>query len=204
MIKQAIKNIFSAFGLEIRKKIHAPLNNSVAYNSKENVSLHNIIFMKMKTNSIGVIFFFIGVITLKAQSTSPDVIATSGDYYSSAGGSVSWTLGEIMGETYSSINNRLTQGFQQPKLLVTSVPTIQGELFGTLFPNPINTTVTVSVNVKSEFVIYDMLGQQIGKWDVTAGKNEINLSNLANGMYHAILINAATHSTQSFKIIKSE
>ena len=36
MIKQTIKNIFSALGLEIRKKIHAPLNDSVAYNSKEN------------------------------------------------------------------------------------------------------------------------------------------------------------------------
>ena len=36
MIKQIVKNIFNALGLEVRKKIHAPLNDSVVYNSKEN------------------------------------------------------------------------------------------------------------------------------------------------------------------------
>ena len=37
MIKQLVKKIFNLVGLEVRKKIHAPLNNSVAYNSKENM-----------------------------------------------------------------------------------------------------------------------------------------------------------------------
>ena len=36
MITQIIKKFFHVFGLEIRRKIHAPLNNSIAYNSKEN------------------------------------------------------------------------------------------------------------------------------------------------------------------------
>jgi 2-polyprenyl-3-methyl-5-hydroxy-6-metoxy-1,4-benzoquinol methylase len=35
MLKQTIKNIFNVFGLEIRKKIHVPLNNPISYNSKE-------------------------------------------------------------------------------------------------------------------------------------------------------------------------
>ena len=35
-MKQLIKNIFDLFGLELRRKIHAPLNNPVVYNSKEN------------------------------------------------------------------------------------------------------------------------------------------------------------------------
>lgn len=36
MLKQAIKNIFGFLGFEIRKKIHAPLNHAVLYNSKAN------------------------------------------------------------------------------------------------------------------------------------------------------------------------
>jgi SAM-dependent methyltransferase len=36
VIKQLVRNIFSAFGLEVRKKIHAPLSNPVDYNSREN------------------------------------------------------------------------------------------------------------------------------------------------------------------------
>lgn len=36
MVKQFVKSIFSLLGLEVRKKIHAPRNNPVTYNSKEN------------------------------------------------------------------------------------------------------------------------------------------------------------------------
>ncbi len=51
------------------------------------------------------------------QSISPVVIATSGDYFSTANYSISWTLGETLIETYSVPNQFLTQGFHQPQLL---------------------------------------------------------------------------------------
>ncbi len=60
--------------------------------------------------------FFIALLsyTIVAQTTSPEVVASSGDYYLNANGSLSWTLGELSTATYSSANNMLTQGFQQP------------------------------------------------------------------------------------------
>lgn len=48
------------------------------------------------------------------QTLTPDVIATSGDYFTETNGSITWTLGEIATQTYSSGGNILTQGFQQP------------------------------------------------------------------------------------------
>ena len=39
MLKQLIKNIFNAFGLEVRKKIHAPLSDAASYNSQANADL---------------------------------------------------------------------------------------------------------------------------------------------------------------------
>jgi len=51
---------------------------------------------------------------LRAQSLSPTVMATSGDYYSGANVTLSWTLGELATETLYGGNNILTQGFQQP------------------------------------------------------------------------------------------
>ena len=53
-------------------------------------------------------------IALTAQSVSPEVIASSGDYYKNENISLSWTLGEIATETYSNGSVILTQGFQQP------------------------------------------------------------------------------------------
>jgi len=51
---------------------------------------------------------------ITAQSVSPEVISSSGDYYEGVNGSISWTLGEIATETYTAGNVILTQGFQQP------------------------------------------------------------------------------------------
>jgi len=51
---------------------------------------------------------------ISAQTVSPEVISSSGDYFEGANGSLSWTLGEIATETFSSGNIILTQGFQQP------------------------------------------------------------------------------------------
>jgi len=49
-----------------------------------------------------------------AQSVSPEVVSSAGDYYENANVSLSWTLGEIATETYTNGNIILTQGFQQP------------------------------------------------------------------------------------------
>lgn len=51
---------------------------------------------------------------ITAQSVSPEVISSSGDYFEGVNASLSWTLGEIATETYSAGNIILTQGFQQP------------------------------------------------------------------------------------------
>jgi hypothetical protein len=52
--------------------------------------------------------------SVQAQSLSPTVIATAGDYSTASGVSLSWTLGEIATETYTNGGYYLTQGFQQP------------------------------------------------------------------------------------------
>ena len=53
-----------------------------------------------------------------AQTISPKVIPTCGGYFTGGGNSLSWTLGETFTATLSSVNNKLTQGFQQPEISV--------------------------------------------------------------------------------------
>lgn len=64
-----------------------------------------------------IIFSLIIILTpflITAQSVSPEVISSSGDYFEGPNASLSWTLGEIATETFTSGNIILTQGFQQP------------------------------------------------------------------------------------------
>lgn len=65
-----------------------------------------------KLNTITIVWLL--SFTVAAQSLSPEVIASLGEYYQNANNSISYTLGEIATETYSAGSNILTQGFQQP------------------------------------------------------------------------------------------
>jgi gliding motility-associated-like protein len=52
---------------------------------------------------------------LHAQSFSLEVIGSEGTFLTSANGSISWTIGEVVTDTYFSTTNILTQGFHQPE-----------------------------------------------------------------------------------------
>lgn len=68
---------------------------------------------KMKYfSTLFLILLFPVIIT--AQSLTPQVISSAGDFYQGSNVSLSWTLGEIATETYDNGNIVLTQGFQQP------------------------------------------------------------------------------------------
>jgi gliding motility-associated-like protein len=66
---------------------------------------------------------------LHAQSFSQNVVGSSGTFATSANGSMAWTIGEVMIETYSGTGNFFTQGFHQPN----SVP-IPGEVIDFFIP----------------------------------------------------------------------
>src|SRR4051794_41049819 len=55
-----------------------------------------------------------------AQTLNPKVIATSGGYSTGGSNSLSWTLGETFTLTLQNGSSLLTQGFQQPELLLTT------------------------------------------------------------------------------------
>ncbi len=55
--------------------------------------------------------------TIKAQSLARQVIGSAGTFASSPFGSMEWTIGEVITETYANTGFVFTQGFHQPNLL---------------------------------------------------------------------------------------
>lgn len=88
--------------------LHGFITALIQFNSSENE----------KTTCSTCSYHFFG---LSAQSLSPQVIASSGGYYSNGSGSLSWTLGETMTETFTSGSPQLTQGFQQPDAVLVNI-----------------------------------------------------------------------------------
>lgn len=154
---------------------------------------------------------FVGMSGLiKAQSISPDVIATAGEFYSNASGSISWTLGEPMGETYSSSNNVLTQGFQQPWDFGTYVPDGQTPVNADVFPNPTSDVVNLQFGDNSNGIyvieVYNTLGQQLSSSQFAAtpsARATVSLTDFADGIYFITVRKVDGNETSTYKITKN-
>ncbi|MCH8319134.1 MAG: hypothetical protein IIA88_11690, partial [Bacteroidetes bacterium] len=83
-----------------------------------------------------------------SQSISPEVYAASGEYYTSANATLSWTIGEGVIETFTGANAILTQGFQQSLYTITSIEEVSDNNYQiSVYPNP--ATDFININVQS-------------------------------------------------------
>lgn len=86
---------------------------------------------------------------------SPEVIASSGGFFETSSGiTYSWTLGEIVSDTYVSSELTFTQGFQQEAYSFSIDPnSIESSvLFSNLsiYPNPFTTFVNLRLDILNE------------------------------------------------------
>ncbi|MBI4929984.1 MAG: T9SS type A sorting domain-containing protein [Bacteroidetes bacterium] len=139
-----------------------------------------------------------------AQSFTPDVIGSAGTFATSASGSMSWTIGEVMTETYSSANNFFTQGFHQPESIPISVNEISSSQNISVYPNPTSGEFTVyGLQSEVQLQIFNSLGQMVFETTVNRKQETVNLSG-ANGIYLLNIINKETNTRSSYKINKAE
>ena len=129
----------------------------------------------------------------KSQTLSPTVISSSGGFYSNGSGMLSFTVAEMtMVQTFTTTNNILTQGFQQPENLATGInetSLASGDIH--VYPNPTSGSFVLSYmsndNSETTFRIYNLTGQVLLEKQVTpsAGLNTSNfdISAFSEGMY---------------------
>lgn len=143
------------------------------------------------------------------QSLSNEVIGNSGDFNTTATVNLSWTLGEVMTETYSTAGNLLTQGFHQPYLN-------QGQNIGyeevivdfnvSLFPNPTANLATLIIHDDSEsyqIELYDISGKLLIQENSFSNTNyTFDLSTYERGIYMVKIIGLTSGKTTSLKLQK--
>lgn len=144
-----------------------------------------------------------------AQSFTPDVISTAGTFATSPSGSMSWTIGEVMTETYSSANNFFTQGFHQPDTSFVISVSNQSSQNVSIYPNPVITNLIIDFSGTSNdhsIYIYDMLGNVLRKEFISENQKQVNISfrEFANGVYLLNILNTGTNYKVSYKINKAE
>ncbi|MBN1414912.1 MAG: T9SS type A sorting domain-containing protein [Bacteroidales bacterium] len=141
-----------------------------------------------------------------AQEVNLEVVATSGSTFETANNQISWTLGEVVIETFSTGSFTLTQGFHQPGLLVAldyADPVL--ELSVKVYPVPFTSFVNLSFDeMLQEYSVelYNINGSRIHTEPVISPEIQLDLSALPAAEYILTITAADNKIIRSFKIVK--
>lgn len=144
-------------------------------------------------NLISLLFFLLSTGGLSAQQLTPFVVSSSGGFYSTASGTLSFTTGEMSAiETFTSPTNILTQGFQQIWELGTSTKDNANASFSvSVNPNPsdglFNLIMESDFGGHVDMNIVDLLGRKMKQasfdHEATRDVQPIDLSDVPPGIY---------------------
>jgi hypothetical protein len=161
--------------------------------------------MKKRIGCFLVILCYCGFCTtLRGQATIP---ATGGNANGS-GGSVSYTIGQILYNTFSGTNGTVAQGVQQPYEIsvvtgIRNTEEIDLECF--VYPNPTSglaKLVFKSPDYKNmRFRLYDINGMLVQDKKVESMETDISLENLSSSVYFLKVIKDNI-DIKVFKIVK--
>ena len=158
--------------------------------------------MKHKKTITSITFLLLGLGGLNAQENP----TASGGEATGAGGTASYSVGQVVYTAATGTNGSITQGVQQPyEISVTTgvnKTTINLEL--SVYPNPTTDYLTLKVedNTELNYQIYDNHGKVIANKKVTATTSTINLESLPKATYFLNVVNNS-QVLKTFKIIKN-
>lgn len=138
------------------------------------------------------------------QALSPVAIAAAGKSLTGANITLEYTLGEIATSSLSTGSDFLSQGFNQPYIVITILEQFQENYPIAVYPNPIEQFVTVEIE-NDEFVelrVFDVLGQQVFDPVLFSQKMTLDLQPLANGPYLMRIQRLGGEQLKTFTLFK--
>ena len=133
------------------------------------------------------------------QNLDRDVVSAAGDHYESNNASLSWTLGEVATESFTSTTIILNQGFHQGNLFISSIEDeLDLDVNLKAYPNPVMDILIVeSEDPGFEYRLINIQGRVISNGFIHSSSEEIDFTNLPSGTYFLQVEKHKTH-----KIIK--
>jgi hypothetical protein len=132
---------------------------------------------------------------------------TSGGSASGSGGSVTFSVGQVIYTSMADSTGQVSQGVQQAyEIFNVGVRESLLNISLAVFPNPTTNNLTLSINDykkdKFTYQLFDLQGKLLISGIITSQQTEINTSTLASATYFVHVMNQENQKVQSFKIIK--
>ena len=159
----------------------------------------------MKTNTLYFLAFLLSF-SVNAQTSHQVLSATGGDA-SGSGGTVAYSVGQIVYSTSTGTTGSVAQGVEQAyEISSVGIKETALNISLSIFPNPTSDYLTLKVqDYNNEALSYSLLDEQ-GKLvlneQITNQVTQVAMSNLARGAYF-INVLQANKKIKTFKIIKN-
>ena len=149
----------------------------------------------------------LGLTGIQAQEIH-ETIPASGGNASGSGGTVSYSVGQIVYTNNTGTNGSVSQGVQQPYeiSIVTALEETQEiNLSITAFPNPTTDYLTLSTgnfdNKNLSFHFYDINGKIIQESKINVSETKISMTDLPPATYF-LKVTENQKEVKTFKIVK--
>lgn len=159
--------------------------------------------MKKKILTVVVLVVF-GLTGLHAQQA----ITTTGGEASGSGGTVSYTLGQVVYNTHNGTNGSVAEGVQQPYEIsaITGIEETGIGLEMSAYPNPVTEFIKLKVESekfeKLKYQLYDINGKLLDSEIITGSETTINMGSFIPSTYFLRVVNN-NQVVKLFKIIKN-
>ena len=133
------------------------------------------------------LLLLVPLINVSGQQLNSFTVVSAGDHFVGSGIEMSWSLGEIATESYSS-GVILSQGFQQAYNRTTSIPEYT-EAFNSLsvYPNPVQDHLNIVIHdeiIRFGATLVDLEGRVLYNSDqLTSSNTRVNMSDYTPGAY---------------------
>ena len=160
----------------------------------------------MKLKVITVLLLGFGLTNLKAQ----EAIVASGDNATGSGGSVSYSVGQVVYTTNTGTTGSVAEGVQQPYeiFVVTRIEQALGiNLECKVYPNPASDYMNLRIDNYTEkedlrYQLFDMNGRLLKNEKLQDYETSISMVNFSQGTYF-LKITDNRKEIKTFKIIKN-
>jgi hypothetical protein len=147
--------------------------------------------------------YFLSLSTIQAQ----DAIPATGGNASGIGGTVSYTVGQVVYSSNSGSNGSVAQGVQQPFEIsvVTTIEEAKEISLCMAYPNPTKDHVVLKIDgdIKTEYIasLFDINGKLLESRKIKDNETIIAMDNLVSAVYFLKVIKN-NKEVKTFKIIK--
>ncbi len=153
------------------------------------------------------IFIIIAFFVASSFAQAQESVNSIGGVDVGTGGTVSFSVGQMVYTTDSKESGSVVQGIQRPyKITATDIKKLDNSISFKAYPNPSSDDLFLEMNAfrneKLNYQLYDMQGKLLMTNPIEIPKTQINMRGLAVGAYVIHILDSTNQAIQTIQIIK--